>query len=1536
MREFGRQRRRGQTLLRVVPCCARPPLFAVELVTDDMPFLVDTQSMLIDRAGLAVRVIAHPILRVVRDPRGNLRSIADATATSPRALRESWQRILIDPPADENTRAQLEATLRDALADVRIAFTDWQAMRAALRRALAYIDATPPPLPRAIVKESKDFLQWMASSHFTFLGFRQSKLVKRGKRLSLEGVPGSELGILRRRRTPQDTRGDAIRPADIQREIAAKNLLLITKGNALSTVHRPDHLDYVGIKRFDKRGRLIGEWRFLGLWTSVVFRESPQQVPMLRQKLQRVIAHFAFDAASHDGKRLQQIVETYPREELLQASAQELTAAIAAILDLQEHRQVLLLARRDAFHRFHNCLVFVPRDHYDERVLANIRSILLESFGGYRVTVQVDVFESSFVRVYLMVRVDPAARDREVDLAVVEQRIADATVTWRDALQTALLRTREATQAIALANHYATQLPPVYLEEVAPAAALRDIAELEALDESPLPRLHLARAPGAPPQLLQLRAIRRGHSIPISDVVPVLENFGLRVLSERSYELPSLRASIQQLDIESVVQVDLDADAPRFIAALSDVLAARSESDGFNRLVLIAQLSARDVTVLRAYCNFLLQTGLPFSQVYMERVLAANFAIARNLVRLFEMRLDPAQANGRHRNPSAPQAATLLKRINAALEQVKSLDEDRILRAFLNVVLATLRTNLWSPRVPDAAGPVLSFKFDAARIPELPQPVPHREIFVHGLRVQGVHLRMGAVARGGIRWSDRREDFRTEVLGLLKAQHVKNSLIVPVGAKGGFFVRRMPQGISREAQQQEAIACYCAFIRGLLDLTDNIVNGRVQGPPGVVRLDADDPYLVVAADKGTATFSDIANAIAAEYSFWLSDAFASGGSAGYDHKKMGITARGAWECVKRHFREIGADIQREDFTVLGIGDMSGDVFGNGMLLSKHIRLQAAFNHLHIFLDPVPVAATSFRERKRLAKLPRSGWNDYDRKLISRGGGIYERSVKAIPLSGEVRAMLGINDAALPPNELIRALLRMKVDLLFNGGIGTYAKAASESPLQVGDRSNDPVRVEGRELGAKVVGEGGNLGFTQRGRIEYAARGGRLNTDSIDNSAGVNTSDVEVNYKILLATATRSGLTTKARNTLLASVTEVVAAQVLRNNYLQSQAVSVLERESTRRLSEYQLLLRSLAQSDGLSRSLEQLPADDELADRIRQGKGLLRPELAVVLSWGKLSLNRDLLASTLPDDPHFALELQRYFAPPLLKRAGKALLRHPLRREIIATATSNSLINRMGPAFVAVTQAQTGATPQQIARAYSIARDATGMRKLWDQIEALDSQVAATAQYDAMEITSGLLRQLTYWLLRHRRAQLDVRLSVAEFGAPTLRLARTRDWLAGAALERYEARHAAQLKAGFPASTAALVAACPALDCSFDLCELARASRQPIDAIAALYADLAAALGLDWLRLRVEDLPQGNTWHNAARAGLRDTVRTMQRRVTEQALRLRNRDRVTAWLAAHSELDEWQTLLKRLRSAPALDFAALSVGSETLRRLISR
>jgi len=1528
---FGLRRRPGETLVRVFdPEPARDGLESrstlVQVVTDDMPFLVDSLRLALDTAGVAVQRLVHPVLSVTRDRGGRLVAAALGPAASP-ARRESWQLFEIDRQFGAARLEVLAGALRAALADVRAAVEDWQPMRERMRAAAAALasqggsEAGAGGSVDADPGECRALLDWMESGHFVFLGYRW--VPARGRR------GARALGIAR---NAQEDVAPAVPPG--------RAGLLVTKSPRRSTVHRGGHLDEILVAAPGERGRRAGVHRFLGLWTSGAYVSRPAEIPLVRRKVAAAIDRFGLDPASHDGSAVQAVLETWPRDELFQATVDELADAARDAVNLYERRRTRLLLRHDPLGRFVSALAFVPRDRYTTEVRRRIERLLCDALGGAAVESDAMVALPAHARLRVLVH-GGDARARRADPEALEREVAAAATTWPDRLAAALDASLPAIEAARLTARYGNAFPLAYQEDVDPRAATEDVGALESLDDAPSGlRLNLHRPHGRPLSRAHLRILRRGEAVALADLLPVLENFGLRVIAERPYAVTptdAATASIQDLEFERYdrATIDLDAIESRFVDAFVAVWSGAVDNDGYHRLLVSTPLAFRGIEVLRACGRYLLQTGIPFSPASLERSLAAHPDIATALFALFDARLSPAHADAPRRRLEARLSAGLRRR----LEQVRSADDDRILRAFLAVVEAVLRTNFHQPPAPDRPR-CLALKLDPQAIPGLPLPRPRYEIFVHGARVEGVHLRMGAIARGGIRWSDRRDDFRTEVLGLMKAQNVKNTLIVPVGAKGGFVPRRLPAAGDRDAIQREGVAAYQAFIHALLDVSDNRVDGTIVPPPATHRRDGDDPYLVVAADKGTATFSDVANAISVARGFWLDDAFASGGSAGYDHKKMGITARGAWECVKRHFREVGVDVGLQPFTVAGIGDMSGDVFGNGMLLSDRIRLVAAFNHAHVFLDPDPDPALSHAERRRLFALPRSGWADYDPARLSRGGGVFPRSAKSIPLSAECRALLGIDATSAPPTEVIRAILRLPVDLLWNGGIGTYVKASGEPQAAAGDRANDAVRVDGRDLRARVVGEGGNLGFTQLGRVEYASRGGRIDTDFIDNSGGVNTSDLEVNIKILTAAAERSGrLARRDRDRLLRSQTDGIAALVLRNNDLQGQALSVLELDGARRLPEFQHLVRVLERGGELDRAVEFLPDDEGFSARQQQGRGLTRPELAVLLSYSKIALNRALSASDAPEDPYLSRELERYFPEPLRRRFPRDIARHPLRREIIATALTNSIVNRMGPTFVTRAREETRASAAEIARAYAIARESWDLRTQWAAIEALDHQVPSATQYAMLEDTARLLRHATYWLLRRRRGELAVEPAVREHRDAFATLARRLpEVLAGEELARFEARRGALRAQGVPESLAAFVAGTDALDAAPDVAALARRHRMAVTDAAAAYFACGARAGLDALRLAVESLQVDGAWQVIARAGLRDQARDTQRELADRVLAARGRGtaraRVEAWFASRgAALAAWERVLADVRALDRQDFATLSVVLTAAREL---
>jgi glutamate dehydrogenase len=1341
-------------------------------------------------------------------------------------------------------------------------------------------------------------------------------------------VPGSGLGILRE-------------VGEFQRLPAEKKLLKLTKADSRATVHRPSYLDYVGVMRFDAAGGVSGERTFLGLYTHTAYSASPWDIPVLRRKAQRVLERSGLREGSHDHKALTDILETYPRDELFQISEDELYEIALGILRLGERQHVRLFVRRDTYGRFFSCLVYLPRDRFNSENQWRIQEILTEAFGGVSVDYTTRVSESVLARLHFLVHVEHG-NATEYDAVELEARIAATTRAWTDDLHDALFEELGEERAGALLERYGDAFPGAYREDFPARQAVFDIDRIESLDAGGDLAMSLYLPVASSLDHLAFKILRSGEPIVLSDVLPLLEHMGVKVTDERPYEItPRDREPVWIYDFglrhEEGAEFQADAVREIFQDTFARTWAGEAEDDGFNRLVLSAQLTAREITVLRAIAKYLRQAGSTFSQDYIEDALAAHPTIARGLVDLFHLRLHPA----RSRETDA-EARRVERDVEASIDAVESLDEDRILRSFLGVIRAVLRTNYFQT-ADGLAKPYLSLKLDSELIPDLPEPRPLVEVFVYSPRVEAVHLRGGKVARGGIRWSDRREDFRTEVLGLMKAQTVKNAVIVPVGAKGGFVVKRPPPGGGRDELLTEVVECYRTFMRGLLDVTDTLAGGEVVPPPDVARHDDDDPYLVVAADKGTATFSDIANAISAEYGFWLGDAFASGGSAGYDHKQMGITARGAWESVVRHFRALGTDIQREDFTVVGIGDMSGDVFGNGMLLSRHIKLIGAFDHRHVFLDPDPDPEASFAERERLFRLPSSSWADYDPALISAGGGVFPRTAKSISLSPPAREALEVEVTSLAPNDVIRALLRAPVDLLWNGGIGTYVKAPEERHAEVGDKANDGVRVDADELQSRIVGEGGNLGLTQRARIVYAERGGRIFMDAVDNSAGVDCSDHEVNIKILLNAIVADGdLTEEQRNVLLAEMQDEVAALVLRDNYEQAQAISRSAMLAGSMVEVHERYIRALEQSGVLKRGLEFLPSDDVLAERKAAGQGLTTPEFAILVSYTKIALAEELLDSDLPEDLYLSTELDRYFPTLVRERFAPQLLRHPLRREIIVSRVVNDLVNRAGTTFVFRLGDETGAGADDVTRAYTAAREVFDLPGVWGEIEALDGRVAVETQLAMLLRSRVLLERSTRWLLRNRRRPLDIAATVSHFAPGARALSETLPMLLSPAEQELALAEAAELAAaGVPPALAERVAHFEALVPALDIVEIAGSVDLDTASAAQAYFALGARLQLQWLRDQVVALPRDTRWEAMARAALRDDVYAEQAALTAAVLRAgadmsSPGERVDAWLSQNeAAVDRCLHVVADMRAAGPPDLARLSVAVREVRDLIN-
>ncbi len=1530
----------------------------VEVVTDDMPFLVDSVTMVLTEDNRNVHMVVHPQLLVRRDMAGELQDLLVDDEMTPSAdlphdvFRESWMHLEIDRETSGDEVAAIEAALGKVLLDVREAVEDWERMRERAREIVKELEADPPPLPAEEVEEGKALLTWLADNHFTFLGYREYRLEGEDTTgdgdpddVSLRAVPGTGFGILRSDQDMSTSFGKL--PPLVRAKAREKTLLVLAKANSKATVHRPVYLDYVGVKTFDENGEVSGERRFLGLFSSAAYTESLTRIPVIRRKAQEVIDRAGFEPLSHTGKGLMDVLETYPRDELFQTPIEELVPIAEAVLHTRERRQLRLFVRRDTYGRYLSCLVYLPRDRYTTQVREKIASILKTQLGGESLEYTARVSESMLARLHIVVRPPKGAVIPEFDQADLERRLADAARSWRDDLVQAVHAEYGEEKGARVARTYADAFPEAYKEDYPPRTGAVDLGRLEAVPGADGRSLSFYQEMDSGPHEARLKVFRVGEQLSLSEVLPVLSSMGVEVIDERPYDLLGLPRESHIYDFGLRYAKRLPASGRElFQDAVTAVWDGFNEIDGFNALVLAAGLTWRQATVLRAYAKYMRQGGTPFAQDYIEDALKQNVDITRYLVDLFEARFDPGR-NGDLASDAEVRVARceeLQSRISNALDDVVSLDHDRILRSYLTALGATLRTNYFQVDGDGRPKPYISFKIQPDKIPDLPEPRPKFEIFVYSPRVEGVHLRFGAVARGGLRWSDRRDDFRTEVLGLVKAQMVKNAVIVPVGAKGGFFCKQLPDPGDREAWMAEGVACYTTFISGLLDITDNLVADAVVPPGNVVRHDGDDSYLVVAADKGTATFSDIANGVAKDYGFWLGDAFASGGSVGYDHKAMGITARGAWESVRRHFRERGIDCQNEDFTAVGVGDMSGDVFGNGMLLSEHTRLVAAFDHRDIFLDPSPDAATSHVERRRLFDLPRSSWQDYDTDLISEGGGVFSRSAKSIVITPQVREALSLQDGvtSMTPAELMRAILLADVDLLWNGGIGTYVKAAGETDAEVGDKANDPIRVDGGELRCRCVGEGGNLGLTQRGRIEYARQGGLINTDFIDNSAGVDTSDHEVNIKILLDQVVANGdLTEKQRNDLLASMTDEVGRLVLDDNYEQNIALASAARNAVPLLHVHEDWIRRLERQGLLDRSLEALPSRKVVAARLERKQGLSVPELSVLLAYTKIVLADELLATDLADDPFLRNELFGYFPTPMRHTYREQMESHPLRREIVITQVVNDLVNGAGITFFHRLSEETGAGVDELVRANFVAREIFGSRALINDVCSQDNVIPADGQTRMRLEMRTLVERASRWMINNRRPPLDSEGTVDFFGEMVQQVvAALPDLLTGRELEAFGSRRDSLVEQGVPEELATRVAVLPPAYAALSIVETSKRDQVDPLEVARVHFALGERLGLSALVAQILALPRDDRWQTMARAALRDDLHSVHAQLTAQVLSETSGDQPAPVRIADWEEGDEVVVSRAVATldeicADTSDLAQLSVGLRVVRTMLT-
>jgi glutamate dehydrogenase len=1507
----------------------RKMVSVIEIVNDDMPFLVDSVMGEIADRRLDVRLVAHPLFGARRNE-SKLSALGNPDIGE--GKRESFIHIHLAPVIDEVQCDELVSALKTVLGEVRLAVYDWRPMLDRVAAMATELKTNPPPLPVDEIAEAIQFLQWLLADNFTFLGVRDYRLEGQ----TLEPDFDSALGIMRSRELRVLKRGTEL--LEITPEIMAflkePRPLIIAKANVHSRVHRRVYLDYIGVKRFDPSGNLIGEHRIIGLFTSTAYTRAAHSIPYLRRKIAAVEQRAGLSPSSHSGKALANVLEHYPRDELFQTDEDTLYRFAMAILQLDERPRVRVLARHDRFDRFVSVFVFVPRERYDSQIRAKIGAYLASAFIG-RVSAFYPFFpdEGPLVRVHFIIGRSGGATP-SVDPATLEREVAAIIRTWSDGLSKALALVSAPDKTRELFDRYRDAFSEGFREAYAPTVAAGDIRVIESLSEQRPLGVDFHHRLEEEQRSVGLKVWSFARPLPLSERVPVLENMGFRVVDERTYHIePQGSAGVwfhdMLLERADGGPIDLDSGKARLETAFLMVMRGLAENDGYNALTLHGGIAWRDVALIRTLSRFLRQVRVPYSQDYMWATLVKHAGITANIVELFHARFDPradADRDGR-------QNATLAH-IESELQKVESLDEDRILRRFVNAVQSAIRTNFFQTDGSGQLRPLISVKFESRKLADLPLPRPLYEIFVYSPRVEGVHMRFGKVARGGIRWSDRPQDFRTEILGLAKAQQVKNAVIVPVGAKGGFVPKLMPKGATRDAIQAEGIATYKLFVTTLLDITDNIgPDGAIIPPAGVVRHEGDDPYLVVAADKGTATFSDIANAISIEHDYWLGDAFASGGSAGYDHKAMGITARGAWESVKRHFREMDVDIGKTPFNVVGVGDMSGDVFGNGMLREDTIRLLAAFDHRDIFIDPDPDPKASFAERKRLFALPRSSWQDYDKTRISRGGGVYSRLSKEIRLSAEARNLFGVGES-VTSQELMKAVLKAHVDLLFFGGIGTYIRASNESDDAVGDRANDAIRVTGADLNCKVIGEGANLGMTQRGRIEAAQRGVRLNTDAIDNSAGVNTSDVEVNIKIALSGPVRAGtLMMDARNALLADMTDEVGVLVLRNNYQQTLALSLAQRRGLEDLGFQQRLMQTLEIRGELDRGVEFLPDEIAIAERRKRNAGLTRPELAVLLAYAKLSLYNELLDSTVPDDPYLGRELERYFPKEMSNHYAGALHAHRLRREIIATQLTNSMINRGGATLIVRIADQTGAGSPSIASAFAAVRNSYDLIELNSEIDALDNKVSGKVQLDLYAAVQDLLLDRLVWFLRNVDLTQGLEKIIHHYrGGVTQVAAALVSALSKPAISALEARVAEFAEAGVPDSLARRIASLPVLKAAPDIALVADRAGKPVDEVTATYFATEAFFQLDRVASAVPNIVLSDYFDRLALDRALDSIGDAERRLTAAM--------VANGHAGADAVNEWvrprQAEVERIRSAiheiagSGLTLSKLSVAASLL------
>lgn len=1511
------------------------PQTIVEVITDDMPFIVDSITGVINSLGYSINLVIHPVMQVERGKTHTLKSVSKRTSKKTSIPLEAFiQCDILDFLSSDKINVLIHE-LSAALDDVRLSVEDWIPMQNRLKKAITNIQKNPPSIPIEEVRETIAFLEWIGDNHFTFLGFCAYSFIPGDKTVKRGLVSEGGLGILKdplKQEIFQIFEGVGLTPAH-RRYVMESPPLIITKTTQVSRVHRRDPLDSITIKQFDGEGKLIGLYEFIGLFTSVAYRRSVRDIPLLRQKVAHILIRSGFSEGWHDGKTLMHILESFPRDELFQASEDWLFETSMAILQLQNRQRLTLFIRPDQFERFVSCLVYVPRERYDSELRRKIEGILEEKFHGKLTNWQVQLGELAFARIHYTIKLlGSLAFDRHA----IENEIREAALTWRDELRNALLASAGEKKGLHLFEHFGQGFSKGYQEQFSISEALTDILEMDQAFSKNRLQANVSRAKGQDESQLKLKIYSLMGSISLSDILPVLENMNLRVLNEIPFivtRIDTQKIWLHDFEMQTRTKdpIDLECIKNNFLEGFDRIWRGDVENDGFNKLIIQANFDWHECGLMRAIAKYIRQLSATFSQIYMEETLAKYPLVCRLMMQLFICQFSPHYTEDRDKGREE-----ILNKIKNLLVSVESLDEDSILRKFVNVISSTLRTNFYQLQ-GGKPKPYISFKIDCQAIDEMPLPRPQYEIFVYSPRVEAIHLRGGKIARGGIRWSDRKEDFRTEILGLMKAQMVKNAVIIPVGSKGGFIVKQPPlDGSLRE----EGVKCYQTMMCGLLDVTDTIQAGRVIHPQDVICRDDDDPYLVVAADKGTSTFSDYANQMSAEYNFWLGDAFASGGSTGYDHKKMGITARGAWESVKRHFREMDRDATKEELTVIGIGDMSGDVFGNGLLLSHHLKLLAAFNHLHIFIDPTPHPEKSYQERKRLFDLSSSTWEEYNSSLISEGGGVFNRQAKSISITPQMKALFGIHDDYLSPSNLIRALLKASVDLIWLGGIGTYIKATNETSHDVKDRINDALRINGSEVRALVIAEGANLGVTQLGRIEYAKKGGRINTDAIDNSAGVDCSDHEVNIKILLnQVISKNALTFEKRNTLLYHMTDDVARLVLKDNFSQVQAISLARTQGIRLLDEQARLMRDLEEEGLLNRALEYLPDETEIVRRIADKQGLTRPELAVLLAYAKISLTNQLIHSEVPDLNLLRARLLNYFPERLQNAYREEIETHPLRREIIATLFTSSIVNHMGMTFIHEMKRQANVEGSDVARAYLIVRELLDFYSIWKDLETLET-LPSSFQESLMLTIYETIKRFTDWFLRFENIQQDLDTLLHTF-KPNFDSLREHlfDLFAPHTRKLYEDKCREYEHLGLPASLSQKLISLEPLIALPDIITLSTALSLNIKLVARVYFALGQQLGFEWLRKVAIGLSGETHWQQGAANSLIEELYLNQRSLTKKVLTsgkpLESLFREDGTLAPNIiSTSAVESTLSDLMNASTVDFAMLTVMNRQLRMMV--